>query len=245
MTEIKNMIPPNSSVLTQDNFFPHLSSRTEAYVMIPSTFQDIKTWKNAMQWITNVNAEYILLDMETDPHGTSKYLIDIARQNRYGLVTFYDNIYLYKKNFNHQPYLYEYVNLTYNVAELGLINGVEHSTPNSSSKLIYQYMNTSDKSQTLWYGPYEIMPQGEYHVTFRVKTLDNNHNTTINLDAYANQTTHGSTSFTENQLTNNTWTNIGFNFTLPNNVYDLELRGFLQGNTSALILDYIHLTQTR
>jgi hypothetical protein len=38
-------------------------------------------------------------------------------------------------------------------------------------------------------------------------------------------------------------TNLGFNFTLPDVVDDLEVRGFLDGVNTSIRLDSIHLTQ--
>ena len=84
--EMISMIPPESTVMTQDNLFPHLSNREHAYVMVPSTFKDVATWKNAIGWITSLETEYVLIDMETDPHDTVKFLLDIVKRGEYGLV---------------------------------------------------------------------------------------------------------------------------------------------------------------
>ena len=52
-------------------------------------------------------------------------------------------------------------------------------------------------------------------------------------------------TFRENELLNITWTGLELNFTLPDVVYDLEFRGFLDGVNTSIRLDRIHLTQKR
>ena len=63
------------------------------------------------------------------------------------------------------------------------------------------------------------------------------------MDVFANRTILNTATFRETELLNDTWTWIGFNFTLPDVVYDLEFRGFLDGINTSMRLDRIHLTQ--
>ena len=243
--EVIALVPENASVLTQDNLFPHLSCRPEAYVMVPSTFQDVRTWKKAMTWITTRDTEYILMDLESDPHGTGKYMLDIARQEGYSLVSFYDNVYLYRKGYNSPPLQYELVNITYSVHDLVPQNMRMIPDSNSTYGSVYAFHNRSIPSKTLWHGPYEVMPQGDYVVDFIVSTLDNKLNESIRVDVFANKTILNTVTFRENELLNITWTGLELNFTLPDVVYDLEFRGFLDGVNTSIRLDRIHLTQKR
>jgi len=75
--------------------------------------------------------------------------------------------------------------------------------------------------------------------------LNNRLNETITLDAYHNQTILTQIEFTENMLQNNTWTQLGLNFTLNTIAYDLELRGILTGLNTTIVLDTIRLEQRR
>ncbi len=207
--EIVQMIPQDASILTQDNLFPHVCGRGEAYVMVPATFRDVKTWKSAITWITTRNTEYILMDFETDPHGTCKYLLDIARRESYGLVSFYDNVYLYQRGFQGKPIQYEMVNLTYPVSELVPQNMVSVPEANTTFGYVYKYKNTTIPSRTLWNGPYEVMPVGNYTVEFNLKTTDNRTSERIHVDVFANMTILNTMVFTENELQNDTWTSLG------------------------------------
>jgi len=241
--DMVSMVPIESTVLTQDNLFPHLSNREHAYVMVPSTFNDVATWKNAISWITSLETEYVLIDMETDPHDTAKYLLDIVKRGEYGLVSFHDNAYLYKRDYRTTPVSYEPINITYTSIELIPQNMKAETDKTGGTGRVLTYLNTSIKSRTLWYGPYQILPTGEYRACFRVKTMDPGAGGYITVDAYANRTVLESKTFTESTLRKDEWTEVELRFTLPEVVYDLELRGFLVSDNTTIRLDRITLTQ--
>ena len=238
-----SMLPAESTVLTQDNLFPHLSNREHAYVMVPSTFKDVATWKNAISWITSLETEYVLIDMETDPHDTAKYLLDIVKRGEYGLVSFHDNAYLYMRDYQTTPVSYEPINITYTSTELIPQNMKAMTDITGSIGRVMVYLNTSIKSRTLWYGPYQILPKGEYVASFHVKTKDPGAGGYITVDAYSNRTVLESTTFTESTLKKDEWTEVELRFTLPEVVYDLELRGFLVSVNTTIRLDRITLRQ--
>jgi hypothetical protein len=211
--------------------------------MVPSTFKDVATWKNAIGWITSLETEYILIDMETDPHDTVKFLLDIVKRGEYGLVSFHDNVYLYRRGYETNPVSYEPINITYTSIELIPQNMKVVTDKTGNTGRVLAYVNTSIRSRTLWYGPYQILPTGEYQASFRVKTLDPGAGGYITVDAYANRTVLGSTTFTESTLKIGEWTEVKLRFSLTEVVYDLELRGFLVTQNTTIRLDWINLTQ--
>ncbi|MCW4013825.1 MAG: DUF2079 domain-containing protein [Candidatus Bathyarchaeota archaeon] len=243
INQIIDMVPPTASILTQDNLFPHFSNRQEAYVMIPPTYKDVKTWKDAINWVTRLEPEYILLDLETDPHNTIRYAFTSIRQGNYQLLAFYDNVYLYKRDYAGETITYEPFNITYTYNDLIPQNMRQQKDPNSTIGTVLAYQNMSIQTRTLWYGPYEIVPKGNYTVTYTLKTTDNRFNETIQLDAYYNQTILNSVYLTDSMLKNDTWTSIELNFILPEIAYDLELRGILLGQNTTIVLDTIRIEE--
>lgn len=243
INQIIDIVPPTASILTQDNLFPHFSNRQEAYVMIPPTYKDVKTWKDAINWVTRLEPEYILIDLETDPHNTIRYAFTSVRQGNYQLLAFYDNVYLYKRDYTGETITYEPLNITYTYNDLIPQNMHKKNDQNSTIGTVLAYQNMSIQTRTLWYGPYEIVPRGNYTVTYTVKTTDNRYNETIQLDAYYNQTKLNHVYITDSNLMNDTWTDIELNFTLPEIAYDLELRGLLLGQNTSLILDTIRIEE--
>ena len=117
---------------SETNIFPHFSNRKNAYVMIPPTYKDIKTWKDAINWVTSLDTEYILIDLETDPHNTIRYAFTPIRQRQYQLLAFYDNIYLYQRDYTGATISYEPINITYTYSDLIPQNMETKNDPNST-----------------------------------------------------------------------------------------------------------------
>ncbi len=76
-----------------------------------------------------------------------------------------------------------------------------------------------------------------------MKTLDPGAGGYITVDTYANRTVLESVTFTESTLKKDEWIEVRLRFTLPEVVYDLELRGFLVTDNTTIVLDRITLTQ--
>jgi uncharacterized membrane protein len=96
LTEILALVPPDASVLTQDNIFPHVSNRLDAYVIVPDIHDDPETLLRSHKILWTLKADYILIDERTDPHGTYRYAISIVEETgAYTLDDSYDTIQLY------------------------------------------------------------------------------------------------------------------------------------------------------
>ena len=75
-------IPTDSSIITQDNIFPHLSSREDAYVIPPMYEMEVNAWKDIVEELLNVNPNYIVVDQNTDRHDHfSQLLISIQKKS--------------------------------------------------------------------------------------------------------------------------------------------------------------------
>jgi uncharacterized membrane protein len=103
--EALSLIPSNASILAQDNIFPHVSGRFEAYT-IPSP-----TWEGfsliAIETLNNTLAkkpEYIIIDLKADnPHSRAIGELILRTLSKlevssYVLLVEYDGIYLFKLN---------------------------------------------------------------------------------------------------------------------------------------------------
>ena len=98
--ETIKMIPPSASVLTQDNLFPQISSRLNAFV-IPKWYL-MSTIKNLALSFTNRTmdeVEYVLLDNRTDPFSTDIALSLLKTKTQFTLIAVRDNgtIFLYHR----------------------------------------------------------------------------------------------------------------------------------------------------
>ena len=72
-------IPRGSTVLTQDNIFPHLSSSDTSYVVPPPAICDESTWNLALTELLDIEPDYILFDESTYDHqGFMKIIREVS-----------------------------------------------------------------------------------------------------------------------------------------------------------------------
>jgi len=94
------MVPSNASILTQDNIFPHVSYRVEAYV-IPNRFLTTTIRDLAIEFVlqTMDKVEYILVDNRTDPVATALVIALFGIKPEFNLINSADNgtILLYQR----------------------------------------------------------------------------------------------------------------------------------------------------
>ena len=90
-------IPRHASVLTQDNIFPHLSSRRNAYVLPPPFGMEEPEWNRSMGFVLNLKPDYILLDVATDHHGVADFAFGWIEENCYSLDGTSDGVFLYRR----------------------------------------------------------------------------------------------------------------------------------------------------
>jgi len=97
LTEVLGKIPGDASILTQDNIFPHVCGRADAYVIPPDTKQGSCAAYMARQQVAAVHTEYVLVDLDTDPLGTAGETAQAAEDTGlYRLVTSKGGLKLYR-----------------------------------------------------------------------------------------------------------------------------------------------------
>ncbi|HVP92265.1 MAG TPA: DUF2079 domain-containing protein [Acidobacteriota bacterium] len=100
--EALSMIPQNASVLTQNNIFPHVSGRANAYT-IPSP-----NWSKEYQRIANetlqnlrkVEIDYVLIDLKSEPYSASSGTLIlnefVLKWNNYDKIVDQDGVMLFR-----------------------------------------------------------------------------------------------------------------------------------------------------
>ncbi|MBN2335940.1 DUF2079 domain-containing protein [Candidatus Bathyarchaeota archaeon] len=243
--EMLALIEPDASVLTQDNIFPHVSGRAQAYVIIPEIAEDPETWRKADELTMSLRTDYILIDLKTDPHNTAKTAFALVERHGYNLLAFYDNIYMYSLLGAATPVIYEPMDVTYTHLDLITLNAEVVEDASSTCSQVIAYRDINAKSRTIWYGPYSIMPEGDYQAVFTLKTQSHGDTGVILLDARTNGETLCEAVVDAAALpAENTWTSVALNFTLTRISTDLELRGILLTDSTDVRLDCIRVTQS-
>ena len=101
LSEIVDMVPKNASVLTQNNIFPHFSSRINAYVY-PIAVHFERAPPDAIDKYINdtiQKSEYVLVDTITDNQTSTAIIEKINNFGNYATYAAADGIYLFKRNY--------------------------------------------------------------------------------------------------------------------------------------------------
>jgi uncharacterized membrane protein len=99
ISDVLNMIPQNASILTQNNLFPHVSHRVDAYVVPNRFFFALEDTVVDFLNRTIDEVDYILVDSKTDPFATNIILSLLDTKTQFTQIACRDNgtILLYKR----------------------------------------------------------------------------------------------------------------------------------------------------
>lgn len=234
---ILSLIPSNASIFTQNNLFPHLSHRFEAYVWLPP----------------NTTVDYILIDL-TSPHflnriwniTSNEMVTRLLGETSYGEMVSADGILLLKKGYNGERLLYVPIIMRFTHQDLALRDGTLESDPTSKSEIVLTHGREDGDEVTFWFGPYIILPPGEYITTFKMKTESTNMGRigTIDIVSEIDTVVHASKEiYGRDYPSPDTWQNFTLHFTLTKITSFVEFRGINFHNTCKISLDYIEIKQ--
>ena len=147
------IIPPEASVLSQYDVFPHLSSRVNSFV-VPPPFAAFKRdyYYSYVRSLFSKGIEFVLIDVNPDVKTDAlrvTYLAvfnEIARNGSYGLYAPMDGILVFKYAYRGEPILYEPFAILQDYAR-------ERTTVVDRDKIIFEYP----------------LPTGKYNVAYRTK----------------------------------------------------------------------------
>ena len=159
LDKIVALIPRNASVLTQNEIFPHVSNRINAYVYPPSP---------------DFELDYVLFDVKLkfyklpppDPPFAEFIPRFIREHPNYGVYASADGIILLRKNWNASPIFYVPYREILNYEKLKLAKGRIIYDETSYSRKVFIHKKDLDSPRVFWYGPYQIFPSGTFKVTY-------------------------------------------------------------------------------
>jgi hypothetical protein len=245
--QILSLVPSNASILTQNDIFPHVSSRADAYMYLPA--------------FTNVSADYILVDTYSDwyfwdqpdqfgdrPSLSSRVpkpsvpndfspIIEVTSYGTYGVYAWIGTIVLYKKDYYGEPIWYS-PKLGFNIDNM--LRAGNGSVVQDASSFSGSVLKSSvEDSGVFCFGPYVPLNPGLYKVTYEVKVDNVNSNETNEL-LFTVDVTH---SFGQalvakkdvNRVTDNGWLNVTLIFELKEPTKNMEFRCIgIEGHTVSL-----------
>ena len=168
LNKLISLIPRDASVLTQNNIFPHVSNRLDAYVLpvIPS-------FENDTKYVTDLTgkSDYILLNTAMDQHAS--LVFDRATANHtYGVYGIGGQCLLFKKGYEGAPLYSDYTYGRFFQASNELRFDAGQVVPDASSRNGNVVVFPKGYEGIGTYGPYVYLTPGTYNVTFRIKADD-------------------------------------------------------------------------
>jgi uncharacterized membrane protein len=102
---IVDIVPRDASILTQNNIFPHFSSRVNAYAYPVPVILDRAPHDAMDQYLNEIilKSDFILVDTITDPSTSAAVIERVDVIGIYGVFAYADGIYLLKKDFQGDP----------------------------------------------------------------------------------------------------------------------------------------------
>jgi hypothetical protein len=229
---ILDMIPPNASIATIHDIFPHVSNRLNAYFL---------------KWPLDYDVEYVLVDLKspTFTWGLFGSYSDgvtymIMHEGQYGILAAADGVLLLKKGFSGPLQYYVPQEDTFDYGELiPKLGTVIRDYTSASGKVITSRPESS--IGFIWYGPYKYFAPGNYSATFRVKTANETCGLLLDV-AYQEGVILVRKDFGNQLSVTDGWKNFTLDFRLPE-LGRLEFRGICVSNNTQVAIDYVKVEQ--
>jgi uncharacterized membrane protein len=243
LDQIIDLIPQNESIITQDNIFPHVSDRSNAYVVMPQIQGETDLWKRAASFILGLNTSFVLVDLKIDPYIGGILLSNTISKNEYGLYAYADKILLLKRSYSGKPVFFQPILLRYDYRSLQNTGEVLDDPASVTGKVLCHNATSPDQN-AFWFGPYDSLPPGNFTVSFRLKVSAIIDEPIIDLDVLTQGTIIATTGLinSSNFTQANVWQNFTLQFELKRPVSDIEFRGMDVRNATDIYLDYIEVS---
>lgn len=161
------LVPSDASILAEQNIFPLVSSRSNAYT-IPwqINFNTLSFFDYVSDKINNV--DYILINTA---YWKPLSAVLLSKTTDFGVLGFQDNVLLLKRAYHADPVIFEPLSYSFHYQSLNLVSGSVVSDASSPSGFVLMRPSDAKLGTDFWWGPYVYLSTpGEYSVTFWLKT---------------------------------------------------------------------------
>jgi len=252
--EFLRLIPPSASILTQNDIFPHVSDRAEAYMYIPKD--------------SGITTDYILVDINSpwydwkqpeqfgDREAPSGPAQTGLKNGEYGVYASGGSLLLLKKGYIGEPALFFPLDEKFNYERL--YRDTERSDVDqdltSTSGHVLCHNTEEHLVGDFWYGPYMHILPGLYRVTFALKVNSgqnfNPNEEIVEIDISAggegrDPIVNKTSIFASSMPAIGKWFNytVFFSATVP--IKGVEFRGYVwsESKNYSICLDYVRVEQ--
>jgi len=234
MHKLLQLIPPETSVLTQNHLFPHVSARVCAYVVppIPRFENDTDYLRDLIDW-----SDYILLDTWAWDAHTATVFNETTKNDSYGVYALSSKSVLFRRGYQATPILVNYVESRFFQASKDLrISFGQTVSDNVSRSGAVVVIPMEFEGFGVW-GPYANLLPGTYNITYTIKAQDNTNEQIAVFDVCYNYG-HSIVATREllgSELTPREWTNITLAVTFAEITPHIEFRVWTSGVTDLYV----------
>lgn len=238
----------NPSILTQNDYFPHVSNSRYSYAYWNTTRVDYILIDICSQWYyyQAVPDEYVAKYGE--PNVSFDALVKkYIESGEFGLSAQADSLMLYKRGYEGNLSVYYPYTRFIDCQKLYFFNATIIDDPTSISQKALLHKTGNGTDETFWYGPYLEMPPGEYEVRFKLKITNSTDKYILSLDVVkdGDKETLANGVLTGNNFSKvNTWQEFTLSFELDKPTFLVEFRGMFVSNVTDVYLDSIVVNQT-
>jgi uncharacterized membrane protein len=168
--QILSYIPPDASVITQQNIFPLLSSRTNSFVIPLGSFYPLGSDFNTTLSLWLQKSDFVLVDLNTSIFET--YLVYGFIKDDFGVYASKDGVILLKRNYsgNPDPFVPYHVSLDYTNLALDDWEKIKDPIFQGNNVLHNLPQATTNKPDHF---PSGYVSPGEYEATFKLRFANN------------------------------------------------------------------------
>jgi hypothetical protein len=235
MQKLLQLVPADASILTQNHIFPHVSARVNAYVIPP-----IGHFENDSNYLDKVltRSDYVLLDLYNWDPLTAEVYDKVVKNHAYGLYGLGSMSLLLKKGYTGEPLFNASPdNRDYAASKDLALSATDKIIPDPSAVSGESVLSTMGNSGIVTFGPYDLLLQGAYQVTFTVKAGEHGDGCigTLEVSSEFGQFILSKRDFFGFEMDSNKWTNFTLEFTSTELRKGIEYLTYSSGLTDLYI----------
>ena len=247
--QLISLIPIDSNlhILTQSDYFPHVSNSLYSYAYWNTTPVNYILIDVSSVWFYR----YLIPDEYVAKYGEPQMQFNeivrgYIKNGSFGLVAQAGGLLLYEKGYEGKLHFFAPYTTTINWKKLNFYGNLVYDSSSISQYVILHKASSQRKEPYFWYGPYIWLPPGKYEATFRLKISNFTDKYIITLDVAKNlgrEILVSSILTGKNFSQPNTWQEFSLSFTLEELTPLVEFRGINVSNATDVYLDCIMVRQ--
>lgn len=224
-------IPTNDSLVTQNDVYPHVATRSDARFVV--------RWDLVHEYQRqhgSIDPEYVLIDTNrpglADPvqRAFGERLLE-----EYGVYKYESGTCVFKRGYDGEP-----TGIT-RESDTGLTYDPGTLTIERGERIDGTLTDESADTGTVWYGPYETLPAGAYEATYHVNVTGVDQGFILDVTA-----DRGSQTLAREKVgATDGWQEITIGFELDDEYEDVEFRGIRADQNASVVLESITVETIR